>query len=47
LADAAFDAEGIELFPTVAAHAAKGFQFEGGTLGVEGIKFFFAGRTGR
>jgi hypothetical protein len=47
LADAAFQAEVIELFPTILADGAKGFHLHGGTLGVELIEFFFAGRTER
>ena len=45
LADAAFDAEVIELFPAILADGSKGLQFHGGTLGVELIEFFFAVRT--
>ena len=45
LADAAFEAAGIELFPAILADGTKGLQFHGGTLGVELIEFFFAART--
>jgi hypothetical protein len=45
LADAAFEAAGIDLFPPIFAQGAKGLQFHGGTLGVELIEFFFAART--
>jgi hypothetical protein len=45
LADAAFDAEVVELFPAVLADGSKGLQLQGGTLGVELIEFFFASRT--
>ena len=45
LADAAFEAVGIDLFPPILAQGAKGLQFHGGTLGVELIEFFFAART--
>jgi hypothetical protein len=45
LADAAFEAAGIDLFPPIFAQGGKGFQFHEGTLGVELIEFFFAART--
>jgi hypothetical protein len=45
LADAAFEAAGIELFPAILADGAEGLQFHEGTLGVELIEFFFAVRT--
>jgi len=45
LADAAFDAEVVELFAAILADGSKGFQLHGGTLGVELIEFFFAVRT--
>jgi hypothetical protein len=47
LADAAFDAEGVELFPTSPAQGAESFDLHGRTLGMERVEFFFAGRTGR
>jgi len=47
LADAAFDAEVIELFPAIFADGSIGFQLHGGTLGVELIEFFFAAQTER
>jgi hypothetical protein len=40
LADAAFEAEVIELFPAILADGSKGLYFHGGTLGVELIEFF-------
>jgi hypothetical protein len=45
LADAAFEAEVIELFPAILADGSKGLYVHGGTLGVELIEFFFAVRT--
>ena len=47
LADAAFEAAGIEFFPAISAQGAKALQFHGGALGVERIEFFFAARTAR
>jgi hypothetical protein len=47
LADAAFDAQVIELFPPILVDGSKGLHFHGGALGVELIEFFFAARTER
>jgi hypothetical protein len=47
LADAAFHAQVIELFPPILVDGSKGLHFHGGALGVELIEFFFAARTER
>jgi hypothetical protein len=47
LADAAFDAEGLDPFAPVFAQGSKGLQFDGRALRVELIEFFFGVRTGR
>lgn len=46
LANAAFDAEAIELFAPIFSQGPKGLQFHGRTLRVEQIEFFFGVRTG-
>jgi hypothetical protein len=47
LTDAAFDAEGGDLFSTISSQRAKGLDFHDWTLGVELIEFFFAIQTGQ
>lgn len=45
LADAAFEAAGIDFFPAISAQGAKGLEFYGRALGMELVEFFFAART--
>jgi hypothetical protein len=46
LADAALDAEMIELFAPVFSESSMGLQLDDRALGMELIEFFFAARTG-
>jgi hypothetical protein len=46
LANAAFDAELIELFAPIFSQGPKGLQLQGSPLRVELIEFFFGVRTG-